>query len=255
MKYLIRFDDFCPTMDYEQWYRADAILRKYNIKPLIGVVPDCHDPELMIDDYHEDFWEYVKQLQSEGYAFAMHGDTHVYCNKKRGMVNNGINTEFAGLSYQQQLQKINHGKNELKRHGIETDIFFAPSHSYDRNTLKALAACGFKYVSDGKSLKPIMREGIICLPCRDGGVRSLLYSEYSTVVFHPSEWSRPDKSGGYNRLKNICEYHHNEILDFEKYSQQPIGNYLLQVLNEKLYLVWNRHIVAFARLLRNIFFK
>lgn len=255
MKYLIRFDDFCPTMDYEQWYRADEILRKYHIKPLIGVVPDCHDPELTIDEYHEDFWDYVKQLQSEGYTFAMHGDTHVYCQKKRGLVNNGLNTEFAGLTYEQQLGKIKHGVSELKKHGIVTDVFFAPSHSYDSNTLKALVVCGFRYLSDGKSLKAIMRCGIKCLPCRDGGARSLLKSEYSTIVFHPSEWVRPDKAYGYDHLRSFCELHKDEIVDFTQYSQQPVGNYLIQLLDEKLYLIWNRHIAKIARILRNLIVK
>ena len=50
---VVRFDDICPTMNYEQFMRADEILREYNIKPLLGVIPKCKDPELQIDDYHD----------------------------------------------------------------------------------------------------------------------------------------------------------------------------------------------------------
>lgn len=38
---LVRFDDICPTMDWEQWKRAVKILKRYDVKPLIGVIPDC----------------------------------------------------------------------------------------------------------------------------------------------------------------------------------------------------------------------
>lgn len=247
MNILIRFDDFCPTMDYEQWFRADEILRRYNVKPLIGVVPDCHDPELTIDEYHDDFWEYVKQLQKDGYVFAMHGDTHVYYNIQNGLDNYSKKSEFAGLSYEEQLRKIKHGKQELASHGITTDIFFAPSHSYDKNTLKALAACGFKYVSDGRSLKPIKRYGIICIPTRDGGARSLLHSDYQTLVFHPSEWVRSDKASDYNRLLNTCEKFSNDIVDFYIYAQQPLGNYMVQVIDELLYSFWDKYVAKLAR--------
>ena len=56
-KILIRFDDICPTMDYKQWNKAVEVLDKYHIKPLIGVIPDCKDPELSIESPREDFWE------------------------------------------------------------------------------------------------------------------------------------------------------------------------------------------------------
>lgn len=37
---LVRFDDICPTMNWEQWNRAVTVLERYNVKPLIGVIPD-----------------------------------------------------------------------------------------------------------------------------------------------------------------------------------------------------------------------
>lgn len=252
MKILIRFDDFCPTMDYEQWYRAYDVLRKYNVKPLIGVVPDCHDPELAIDDYHEDFWDYVKQLQNEGYTFAMHGDTHVYYNLRENNGKKEQKSEFAGLPYEQQIAKIKHGIQKLNEHDIKTDVFFAPSHSYDDNTLKALSVCGFKYLSDGKSLKPIIRHGIVCLPCRDGGKRSILRSDYQTLVFHPSEWTRADKADGYERLQNVCKKYCDQIVDFNEYAKQPLGNYFVQSIDGVLYSIWDKYV---ANIVRKLLFR
>ena len=48
---LIRFDDICPTMNWEQWAKACALLDAYGKKPLIGVIPDCKDPDLQIKTF------------------------------------------------------------------------------------------------------------------------------------------------------------------------------------------------------------
>lgn len=87
MQILVRFDDICPTMNFEQFGRAMEVMDKYNIKPLIGVIPDCCDPELMIDTPKEDYWDFLKHLQSKGYTIAMHGYRHAYTSAKRGLVN------------------------------------------------------------------------------------------------------------------------------------------------------------------------
>lgn len=172
-KILVRFDDICPTMDWNQWNRAMKILKLYHVKPLIGVIPDCQDPDLLIDLLRRDFWDYLKALQADGFAIAMHGYLHLYDTNAQGIVNGTSLSEFAGHSYEEQYEKIRKGKEILASHGIQTDIFFAPAHSYDENTLRALSANGFKYVSDGKSSKPFVREGIICIPVDQVGALEL----------------------------------------------------------------------------------
>lgn len=72
-KILIRFDDICPTMNFEQFHLAETMMDKYQIKPLVGVVPDCRDSDLLISDGKNDFWDYVLALQKKGYTIAMHG--------------------------------------------------------------------------------------------------------------------------------------------------------------------------------------
>ena len=152
-KILIRFDDICPTMNWELWEKAESLLVTNDIKPLIGVIPNCTDPDLQLDNARTDFWEWLKEKQDNGYAIAMHGVNHVFCSLNRGILTTRIGSEFAGVPYDKQLQNIRKGKEIFESHGIHTDIFFAPGHSYDENTVKALAACGFKYMSDGKSSK------------------------------------------------------------------------------------------------------
>ena len=67
-------------------------------------------------------------------------------------------------SFAVQYMKVKKGKEILETKGIHTSIFFAPSHSYDKTTLKVLSKCGFKYISDGMSRVPIERYGIVCIP-------------------------------------------------------------------------------------------
>lgn len=245
-KILVRFDDICPTMDWTQWDKAVSILEQFQIKPLLGVIPNCLDTELQIDPPREDFWQYLLRLQKKGYVLAMHGSEHLYDSCQRGLVNMGRVSEFAGHSYEVQKAKIQKGKEILESHGIYTDIFFAPSHSYDKNTLRALAVNGFRYVSDGMSEKPFVREGVICLPCRSSGVPRIKGNGYYTAVFHAHEWVRPDKAVGYEALKSLCRDYTAEIVDFDTYRDQPMGNPHVQSVIEKIFLVWRRKIKPVA---------
>lgn len=64
-------------------------------------------------------------LAKKGYTIAMHGLNHVFDSPHKGMINNRVGSEFSGHSLEVQLEKIRKGKEILKSHGIETDIFFA----------------------------------------------------------------------------------------------------------------------------------
>lgn len=241
-KILVRFDDLCPSMDFTQFEKAIYVLNKYNVKALLGIIPDCRDEDLYIEPEHDEFWDYVKQLREDGHALAMHGYQHVFDSNCRGMVNLRFYSEFAGHSYERQFAKVKEGKRILSSHGIDTDIFFAPAHSYDINTLKALAANGFKYMSDGKSVKPILRNGIVCIPCRSGGVPKIRNRGYYTAVFHVHEWTKKEKADGYKLLQILCCRYHSDIVDFKDFAQQEMGNVLIQKLKEKSYVQFERNI-------------
>ena len=254
-KILIRFDDICPTMDFIQFEKALNVLQTYNVKPLLGIVPDCKDPELQIEPYHEEFWEYIRQLKNKGYKLAMHGYTHVYDSHKRGIVNIGFHSEFAGHTYQEQYEKIKKGIETLKANGIETDTFFAPSHSYDLNTLRALRENGFQYISDGMSTKPTLRKGIVCIPCRSAGVPKIKKKGYYTAVFHAHEWVRPEKASGFEELKRLCENYKDDIMDFDSYNDRAVSNSFVQILDEWIYVKYVRHIKPLLSHIKHIVFK
>ena len=199
-KIVIRIDDICPKMNIDKMNRFEEILDKYGICPLIGVVPDCKDAQLNVDKEMEDYIGYLKTKINKGWNIAMHGYEHLYTTKKGGVFPLNNYSEFAGLSYKEQYHKITKGREILEKMGIETDIFMAPAHSYDNNTIKAWKKAGFKYVTDGFGKTPYNYKELTFLPI------SMLKSlekkgkdGYTTFVVHTATMRDSDFEG-YDKL-------------------------------------------------------
>lgn len=168
-KYIYRMDDITPTMNWKRFWQYIDLFKKYNVKPLLGVVPDNKDPKLMVDSSNPDFWEILRKLQSEGTVeICQHGYQHKYVTAEGGVLGPKFGfkaqSEFAGLSYDEQYNKIKAGKDILEAQGIYTDTWMAPSHSFDDNTLKALSNLGFKAITDGIALYPYKHNDLIFVP-------------------------------------------------------------------------------------------
>ena len=213
MKVTIRMDDITPDMDWEKFERFKAILDKHEVKPLIGVVPDNKDPKLQINAPRKDFWEYVKELQKEGWVVAMHGLTHVYSTREGGMFPIGDKSEFAGNPYEKQDAMIREGKRLLKSNGVITDFFMAPSHSYDRNTLKALKKNGFSKVTDGFGKRPYEMDGLVFYPISVSRRDTLKSKEDGivTFVFHANTMSDKD----FDYLEKLFD--RADVVSFEEF--------------------------------------
>lgn len=205
---MIRLDDITPDMNWERFCRAKEIFDKYKICPLIGVVPDNKDKTLHKEESKEEFWGIIRTLQSEGWAVAQHGTFHCYETKDSGIL--GINpfSEFAGLAYEVQRQKLQTGKQILEENGIRTDIFMAPGHTYDKNTLKTLKECGFSVITDGLSFKPYLEEGILCIPCRLRGFKRP--DGIDTVCLHTNLMNDQDMV----ELETFCKTNQDVIVSF-----------------------------------------
>ncbi len=161
---VVRLEDICPTMDMEKFNLFRNFFDENGIKPLLCVVPDNKDPKLVKSTFNQDFWKLIRELKEDGYGIAMHGTHHLATGKSLGMISGDVPTEYAGMSYESQLKKLREGKHALAQLGLDTEVFAAPNHSYDRNTLKACKKLGLKYISDGMSKKPYMLEGVKCIP-------------------------------------------------------------------------------------------
>lgn len=227
-------------MDYCQFELAMKVLDRYNIKPLIGVIPECSDPQLNIRDNNGTFWSDIRELQRRGYAIAMHGYRHVLDSDCRGLVNRGMKSEFAGHDINTQIERIKKGKKKLESEGIFTNVFFAPSHSYDENTVKALGLCGFEYMSDGKSVKPYRWHGVSCIPCISEGCPKISIRSHYTAVFHTNEWTRLDKKYAFDEFVALVERYHDSCVSWDEYVSSVYGFRILERGCEKVWLCWNR---------------
>jgi len=249
-KYLYRIDDITPEMDWDNFWPYINLFKKYNVKPLIGIVPDNRDPKLCKGEKRQDFWDVMRKLQQEGTVdFAQHGYQHVYTTFKRGLLGAqygfSAQSEFVGLSYQEQYDKIKAGMNILKHEKIETNIWMAPSHSYDKNTLKALYNLKFKSVTDGIALYPYIKDKLIFIPQQMWSPRYFPFG-IMTICLHPST----DPSIVFNKieihLNNTQSISINEALNYQQGNFMYFGNTIF-----KLYFIIRTNTV----ILKNKFIK
>lgn len=226
MKIAIRMDDIYPEMDMERFLRFRALLDKNGIRPLIGVIPDCRDPKLMdvkaaeFPDA-ERFWQEIRTLKMGGFCVAMHGLTHVYTTGDGGLFPLNRQSEFAGLPYYDQLKMIRRGREIMASYGLETDIFMAPSHSYDHYTLTALRETGFKYVTDGFGQSPYMRAGLIFLPISVSRGKTLKDNGngYSTFVIHSNTMDDAD----FKYYENLFTTRRESFISFDELLSAPVA--------------------------------
>lgn len=192
-RYLCRLDDACPTMDTEKWRRIELILNTYNIRPMVGVIPGNNDPEQLINPEDVDFWQKVKYWEDCGWAIALHGFDHCYLSDNKGINPLWTRSEFAGLSLEIQKQKIKDGVEIMRLNGINPKYFFAPSHTFDDNTLTALKECSdIRIISDTIALKPYRYRDFIFIPQIGGHCFNAPVSGVFTFCFHPSFMSDKD---------------------------------------------------------------
>lgn len=213
MKIAIRMDDITPDMDYTKFLRFKELCDLYGIKPLIGVVPDNKDDNLHIEPAHEDFWEYIKTLQKDGWQIALHGYRHIYTSKKMGCFPLNRLSEFAGINYEEQYKMLKFGKDTLSKNGVETDMFMAPAHSFDKNTIKALKELGFNRITDGFGDKPYLKQGIIFYPISFKQSSSLEKENgYTTFVVHANTMNDKD----FERYEKMFASHKNMFISYSK---------------------------------------
>ena len=241
---IIRIDDVCPSMNREKFERYISEFNALGIKPLLGIIPLCEDNSINYG-HMDDFWELMREMQDEGYPIAMHGVNHVYCTQAKGLVCNRKMSEFSSLSFDEQKEKLLLGKNELEDKGIHTDTFMAPGHSYDRNTLRALKTIGFEYVTDGRSAKPYVLEGIKCIPAmgpwkRHSG-RGIL-----TICLHPSS----DSESNLKSVIDLINRNNDRVMPFELAKQMHTAPYAICRIQEKTSMMIVETVSKIMKLLR-----
>lgn len=231
--YLIRLDDASDRMDVNKWNKIEQILDKFDIKPIVGIIPSNKDEEFLKYNINDSFWNKAISWQEKNWVIAQHGFEHVYKTEDSGINPIQKRSEFAGLSYEEQREKIKKGFEILKSKGLKPIIFFAPSHTFDLNTLKALKnETDINIISDTIANDIYYYEEFYFIPQQSGQVRNLPF-RITTFCYHPNSMEGKD----FILLENFIKEHRDNFISFDK-------------INLK-----KRKLSIYDKLLRYIYFK
>lgn len=204
LEFIIRLDDATPKMNKVGWQRVEKLLDKYQIRPIVGIIPESKDT-LFSWEEDADFWtETVKRWQEKEWVIAQHGCHHVYHDCA-----NGVRSEFVGLSYDEQMQLIRRGYDALIRHGVEPMCFFAPAHTFDDTTVDVCRDSGyFRFISDGYALYPYVERDMLFLPSIFDTAHKVVPFGVYTFVLHPSFTTEKELEHLENFIRNNQEHFH-----------------------------------------------
>lgn len=245
---LFRLDDVTPQQNWENFERLHDLFRRYSIAPVIGVVPQNMDKKLCVDKPRENYIAYLKKLHDEeGWVIAQHGYTHTYVNRNGGMLKVNRQSEFAGLSGEEQRKKLGDGQQILQKQGICAKMFMAPAHAYDKTTLKVLKELGFTWVTDGYTNHVYRRYGLVFIPCTVAKPIVVPKDWVNTVCYHPNMMTEEE----FTELETFLQSHAEECMSFDQYLQQleeqdiPEWNFKLVLEQQKNQILRKiKHMVA-----------
>jgi predicted deacetylase len=247
--YLVRFDDICPGMNWEVWNEIEKTCIENNVKPLLAVVPENQDPKLNVTlppVNEEFFWGKVRQWQEMGWSIAMHGYQHVYATQSASIVKINNYSEFAGLDYETQFEKLKKGREIFRKNNVVADLWIAPAHSFDRNTLQALKNIDINVVSDGFYLFPFKdAQGFKWVPQQIWRYRKQLIGTW-TVCFHHNKWTARDLA----EFKKLAR--HKRILGLKdlNFKENPVKKILNVLFHHSYEFVFALRKSLYAKLKR-----
>ena len=231
---LIRLDDITENMNWDLMKKSELLFEKYEIKPVLGVIPNNKDAQLLPYPKKDDFWDRVRGWRDKNWEIAMHGYTHVYDKmcKNDDYFNCGGGSEFFGHSLETQITKIQNGLKKFNDEKIKIRTFFAPNHTFDKNTLIALKKSGINVVIDGYGLMPYTEHDIKFIPQLFLKVLFLPFGIQSTQI-HLNYMKEKD----FDNFVRFIEKNSNRIISYDQIIKKINNNLsykFVRVLFEKI---------------------
>lgn len=193
-RYLLRLDDACPTMDRERWAAMEALLDALEVRPIVAVVPENRDADLVRGRVDPLFWDRVRAWEAKGWAIAMHGLHHRQhpVDRRTLIVPFHDRSEFAGLDEDAQKRLLVRAWTAFVAQGIRPTAWIAPGHAFDRATLRALReATPIRIISDGLSLDSFEEDGFAWVPQQLWFPRPRRWGTW-TICLHPNSMTPAD---------------------------------------------------------------
>ena len=228
---IIRIDDIAENMNWQLMEKCEELFDKYNIKPVLGVIPNNKDEELLNYPKKENFWELVRGWKRKGWEISMHGYSHVYSQstKKKDYFGYGGKSEFFGIELEKQILKIKNGLEKFDNEKIKIRTFYAPNHTYDLNTFKALKKCNIRNIVDGYGLMPYEKDGLSFIPQLFYKTLILPFGVQSTQI-HLNYWEEKD----FKNFKNFIEKNQDKILSFDQALSKVNNSLFYKLINFSL---------------------
>lgn len=215
-RFLVRFDDVCPTMNWPMWERVEALLLKHHVRPILAVVPDNRDPKLVAGEAAGNFWDRVHGWKARGWTIGWHGYQHLYSTASGGIVDIHEGSEFAGHAPEVQRDKLAAAARIFEEKGVKPTVWVAPGHSFDANTARLLPEFGIRVISDGFFWRPVQRHGCTWVPQQLWRFRKLSFGTW-TVCLHMNAWSE----GALESFGRQLAVHEAAITHLETVLEQP----------------------------------
>jgi predicted deacetylase len=209
---LIRLDDIAENMNWPLMKKCETLFDKYNIKPLLGVISNNKDSNLLSYPKNDSFWNQVRTWKEKKWEITMHGYTHVYDTEtyKKDYFNYGGKSEFFGHTYEEQSSRIKKSLDIFNKQNIKIRSFFAPNHTYDLNTLSALQDNKIINIIDGYGLMPFKRNNMNFIPQLFYKEIALPFGIQSTQV-HLNYWNEED----FLRFEKFIIKNNSKIISFD----------------------------------------
>lgn len=200
---ILRFDDICPTMNWRIWRLLERDLYELNIRPLMAVVPDNRDRELIVSEPSvDDFWNSVRAWQKHGWTIGLHGYQHRYLTNVAGMYGRMPRSEFAGLPNEVQEIKLRNALRIFREQQVTPEVWVAPAHSFDATTIAILSKLGIRIISDGYAIYPYQdADGVTWIPQQFGRFRKLPFGVW-TICCHFNSWTEGETDRFRQDLRN-----------------------------------------------------
>ena len=70
---LIRLDDIAENMNWDLMKKSEVLFDKYNIQPVLGVIPNNKDKELLSYPKKDNFWNQVRKWRDKDWKIVKIG--------------------------------------------------------------------------------------------------------------------------------------------------------------------------------------
>ena len=220
---VFRYDDYCSQSPTDLEIKIFQDFLRFQMSLNVGIIPFAASSNERGPSHQEliplteEKTALLRSYIDSGTVIpSLHGYSH------QTVINDftGIKSEFRGLSYQEQLIKIEKGKKFLEdRLGRDINIFAPPWNIYDRNTLRVVEELGFTTISAGLHSTPDKDSNLKFLPETENisNLRSVIKNARKVssspvvilVLFHDYDFLEIDKDLGrmfYKQFQALLEW-------------------------------------------------